>query len=108
MAPDANGRVSRSGSSLHVASWSHRAMTVSASVNSALVFGECDLLRAFPQDLPTQLSQALQALVNGREMVAGELTHLAGEEGCAIWEQDLGLAYAPGVEQQVPGCGMAR
>src|SRR5579864_5674575 len=107
MAPDANGRVSRSGSSLHAASWSHRAMTVSASVNSALLFGECDLLRAFPQDLPTQLSEAFHALVNRGEMVAGELSHLAGEESCAIREEDLGLAYAAGVEQQVSGRGMA-
>src|SRR6266568_3951609 len=83
-------------------------MTVSASVNSARLCGERDLLRALPEDLSAQLPQALHALEDSREVVAGQLAHLAGEEGCAVWEQDLGLADAARVEQQVSGRGMAR
>src|SRR5258708_6857368 len=107
MAPAANGRVRRSGSSLHAASASHRAITVSASVNSARSFGESDLLRAFPEDLPAELAQVLDSFVDRGEVVARQLPHLAGEQGRAVREEDLGLADAAGVEQQVPRRGMA-
>src|SRR5713226_1606387 len=83
-------------------------MTVSASVKSARSFGERDLLRAFPEDLLAQLTQAVDAFVDRGEVVAGQLTHLAGEQCRAVRKEDLGLADAARVEQQVSGRRMAR
>ena len=41
-------------------------------------------------------------------MVAGELPGLAGEQRPAVGKQDLGLADAAGVEEELASGGMAR
>ena len=41
-------------------------------------------------------------------MIAGELTHLAGEMDPTIGEQNLGLADATGIEDDLAGRGVAR
>src|SRR5262252_6007798 len=107
MAADANGRVSRSGSSLHAARRSHLSITNSALVISARALREGDLLRALPQDEVAELAEVLDAFVDGGEMVAGELTGPAAEDARAVRKQDLRLADAAGIQQQVPGGGIA-
>src|SRR5215469_7791685 len=69
---------------------------------------EFDRLSALPQCQLTKLGQMLPALDNGEEVVAGELSDLAGETDAAIGEQDLGLADAAGMDQELAGCGVAR
>lgn len=49
------------------------------------------------------LGQLLGALDDGREVVAGELPDLAGETDTAVEEQDLGLADAAGMEEELTG-----
>ncbi len=65
---------------------------------------EDDLFRAFPKDLPTQGSQIVRSFGNGKEMVAGQLTDFAGEADPAIGEQNLGLADAARVKQDLTRC----
>src|SRR5580700_5550410 len=62
---------------------------------------ENDVLRAFPQDELSKRRQLLGALLDGREMVARELAHLACEDGPAVGKQDLGLADAAGIQQKL-------
>src|SRR5919112_3615921 len=50
----------------------------------------------------------LEPLDDGEEMIAGELARLAGEANRAIGEEDLGLAHAARIEDQLPGGGEAR
>src|SRR5690349_18441768 len=103
----AKGRVIVPGSSVHAASSSHRRMTVSARLTSA-ERREADLLRPAPQHDLAEVLQPVVAVVDRREMVARELPHLAGEERGAVREKDLRLAEAAGVEEKLPGRGMAR
>src|SRR5947207_1755793 len=55
--------------------------------------GEPDLLRAFPEKLPSELPEVLAPLDDRREVVAGELACLAREVDVAVGEQNLGLAH---------------
>src|SRR6202521_2419630 len=63
---------------------------------------ENDVLRAFPQDELPQRRQLLDAIHDGREVVAGQLSHLACEDGRAVAKQDFRFADAAGIEQQLP------
>src|SRR3954466_15220163 len=103
IASEAKGRVMRSASSLQEASSSHRRIAVSAraAVTSGEL-GEADLLRALPQHQVAQLLQVFGAFDDGREMVAGELPHPAREQRRAVGKEDLRLAYAARIEEQVP------
>ena len=47
----------------------------------------------------------LASCTDGHEMIAGELSDLAGEADAAIGEQNFGPAEATGVEQNCPGNG---
>src|SRR3954467_5586586 len=70
--------------------------------------GEHDVLRTLPQRLLAERAQVLVALDDREEVVAGELADDAREEAPAVREQDLGLAEAAGVEQDLAGRGVAR
>jgi hypothetical protein len=69
---------------------------------------EDDVLRAFPQHGAPELPQLLAALGDGDEVVAGELPDGAREQRPPVGEEDLGLAIAAGVEQDLAGCRVAR
>src|SRR5690348_11502988 len=69
----------------------------------ALRLPERDVLRSVPQHELAELLQPLAALDDRREMIAGELTRLAREAGVAVREEQLGLADAAGVQQQLAG-----
>src|SRR5205807_6559477 len=64
-------------------------------------FGKADLLRALPEDLPAELAQVLVPVDDRREVVACELPRLAREVRVTIREQDLGLADAARVEDDL-------
>ena len=68
---------------------------------------EDDVLRALPQHLAPHRAQLLASGLDGEEVVAGELADLAGKTGRAVWEEDLGLAEATGIEQDLARRGMA-
>src|SRR6266850_1648281 len=91
IASEAKGLVRRSGSSLHPPSTSQRSIAVAASRPTSDGF-EGDVLRAFPQDELAERRKLLHAVLDGREMVARELAHLAREDSRPVREQDLGLA----------------
>src|SRR5690349_9625726 len=105
---DPNGRVMRSASSLHAASSSHLAMTVSAPVTSAGKLREGDLLGALPEHEVSELAQVLDPFVDGGEVVAGQLAHLAAEHARPVGKQDLSLADPAGIKQQVARRRVAR
>src|SRR3954452_8241006 len=69
---------------------------------------EDHVLGALPQHQPPQLAQLLGALRHGEEVVAGQLPDDAGETRSAVREQDLRLAVAARVEQDLTGCRVAR
>ena len=48
---------------------------------------ETDLLRAFPQHVLAECSEILEAGSQCHEMIAGELSHLAGEPSSAIGQR---------------------
>ena len=50
----------------------------------------------------------LDAVDDGQEAVAGELADLAGEQDGVVGKEDLGLADAAGVGQQLAGSRIAR
>ena len=56
-----------------------------------------------PEDVFAEFGQPLTTLGDRDEVVAGELPHLRGEADAAIGEQDLGLADAARVENDLPG-----
>src|SRR5712692_9564362 len=68
---------------------------------------EDDVLRALPQHRVPHRAQLLASGLDGEEVIAGELADLAGETGRAVREEDLGLAEAAGIEQDLAGRGMA-
>ena len=67
-----------------------------------------DGLGSVPQDEFSQLHQVFPTLNHGQEMVSRERAHLTREPAASIDEQDLGLAEAPGIEQNVAPRRMAR
>ena len=69
---------------------------------------ELDWLGPVPKGQPAQLGQVLGSRDDRQEVVAGELPELAGETDAAIGEQDLGLADATGVKEELTGCRVAR
>src|SRR4051794_15490094 len=69
---------------------------------------EHDVLRTFPQRLLAERAQVLVALDDSEEVVAGELADDAREQAAAVRQQDLGLAEAARVEQDLAGRGVAR
>src|SRR5579871_6846567 len=69
---------------------------------------EHHLLRAFPQYFRAELAQFLLAFDDRQKMIARELPHLACEAARAVREDDLGLAIAAGIEQDVADRRMAR
>src|SRR5919198_4363726 len=74
----------------------------------ALRLPEGDVLRTVPEHALAELLQALAALDDRREVVAGELSGLAREARVPVREQQLGLADAAGIQQQLAGRGVAR
>jgi len=58
-----------------------------------------------PQRFATEGIEILQAGRQRDEMVAGELAHLGGEADATVGEQDLGLADAAGIEDDLAGRG---
>src|SRR5947208_14267763 len=91
-----NGRVMRSASSLHAASSSHLAMTVSALVTSADKLLEGDLLGALPENEMAELAKMLGPFVVGGEMVDGQLAHLATKYADPVGKQDPRLHHRLG------------
>ena len=78
-------------------------MTVSAPVTSADKLLEGDLLGALPEDEMAELAEVFDALVDGGEMVARQLAHLAAEHARPVGKQDLGLADPAGIQKKVAG-----
>src|SRR6266581_3822367 len=68
---------------------------------------KADLLRPSPQHELAEVFQPVVAVVDRGEVVARELAHLAPENRRAVGKEDLGLADASRVEQQLPRRGMA-
>src|SRR5271166_6366406 len=64
-------------------------------------FLEQNVLRALPQRQLAERGEILAAFHDGEKMVAGELADLAGEADAPVGQQDLGLADAAGVEDDV-------
>src|SRR3954469_5777063 len=67
-----------------------------------------EILRAFVQRETAELRETLVALDHRREMIPGELADLAREAHRAVREQDLHLADAAGVHEDLPRRGVAR
>src|SRR5690606_9188257 len=59
------------------------------------------------KDKPAHLLQLLSALNDRQEMIARQLSHLAGEESSPIWEEDFSLAVTARIEQDLPRSRMA-
>src|SRR5579871_1813396 len=68
---------------------------------------EDDVLRAFPETGATQFAQVLVAGDDRQEVVAGQLTHLAGEARPAVGEENFGFAESAWIEEHLAGRGMA-
>ena len=66
------------------------------------------LLRAFPEHAAPELAQVLVPLDDRREVVSRERARLARERDVAVGEQELGLADAARVEDQLAGARVAR
>src|SRR5688500_14179103 len=67
-----------------------------------------DFLRAFVEDSPTHLRQLVDSLDDGEEMIARQLSHLACEQHISVREDQLRLAVAAGVPEDLAGRGVAR
>jgi len=67
-----------------------------------------DRLRAVPEHELAELLQSLAALDDRGEVIAGELPGLACEAGGAVGKEQLCLADAAGVQQELAGRGIAR
>src|SRR5260221_6373231 len=112
MASPANMRVSRSGSSLIAPRMSSRFMAVSADEcsirrSAAAAFLERDVLRAVPYNQLPERGELVDALVDRREVVAGQLPGLACEHGRTVRKEDLRLAYPTRIQEKLAGCGVA-
>src|SRR5262249_12316498 len=66
-----------------------------------------DVLRALPEDTVPQRRQVLASAFHSREVIAGELAHLAGEDARTVREEDLRFADSARVEKELAGCGEA-
>src|ERR1700712_3406928 len=64
-------------------------------------FFEQHVLRAFPQHLLAEGLQLLLPFDDGEKVVARERAHATGEAARSVGPDDLGLAVATGVEQDV-------
>src|SRR5579864_2972793 len=62
---------------------------------------ERDRLRAFPEALDAQRTQVLVALDDRREVIARERSGLAPERHVAVGDQQLGLAHAARIEDDL-------
>src|ERR1700727_2575624 len=62
---------------------------------------EHDVLGAVPQHVLAERTQLIAAFDHGQKMTAGELADLAGKMHAAIGEQNLGLADAAGIEDDL-------
>src|SRR5207245_1108391 len=69
---------------------------------------EADGLRALPQAALAELAQVLSALDHGEEVVARELADDAGEARAAVRDEDLRLAGAARVEEDLTRGRVAR
>src|SRR5690242_19018877 len=83
-------------------------MTVSALVTSAGKLCEGNLLGALPEHEVSELAKMLGAFVDGGEVVAGQLAHLASENAGPVRNQDLSLADPARIHQEVAGRRVAR
>src|SRR6267142_2485045 len=70
--------------------------------------GKLNRLSALPQGQAAELRQVLDSFDDGQEVIASELPDPAGETGTAIGEQDLSLADAAGMEEELTRGGVAR
>src|SRR5919109_5489566 len=70
--------------------------------------GEDDVLGALPKGLLAQRAEVVVALDDRQEVVPGKLADDAREQAAAVRQQDLGLAEAAGVEQDLARRGVAR
>src|SRR5436190_6805911 len=73
-----------------------------------LALFEADVLRALPEGSPAQLAEVLRALDDRREMVSRQLPRFAREARRAVGEQQLRLAQAARVQQQLTRRRVAR
>src|SRR5215470_16438185 len=64
---------------------------------------EADILRALPEHGLAECREVFEPGGERDEMVAGELPHLACKMHAAIGEQDLGLADAAGIKDDLAG-----
>ena len=69
---------------------------------------EADRTRTFVEHRATEFVEPLFSGGDGQEVVAGELTRLAREAHGSVSQQDLGLADAARVEDNLPRRGIAR
>src|SRR5262245_20690531 len=69
---------------------------------------EGDLLGAVPEHETAELLEGVPALHDREEVIAGQLADLAGEARAAVGEQDLRLADAAGIEEELAGGRVAR
>src|SRR5690348_7734116 len=69
--------------------------------DAALGTFEEDVLRPLPERHLAERRKLICSFGDGEEMVAGELPDLAGETHAAIGEEDLGLADAAGVKDDL-------
>src|SRR5271156_5216234 len=68
---------------------------------------EANLLRAFPERFAAERIEVLEARRQCDEMIARQLADLRGEAHAAIGEQNLGLADAAGIENDLARRGIA-
>src|SRR6202030_1254427 len=62
---------------------------------------ENNVLGAVPQHVLAERTQLIAAFDHRQKMISGELADLAGEVHAAIGEQNLGLADAAGIEDDL-------
>src|SRR6185312_2899227 len=69
---------------------------------------ETNRLRSLPEEAASELAQVLAAFDDRREVVAGERPRLAREADVPVREQDLGLADAARIEDELTRVRVAR
>src|SRR5262249_11786220 len=67
-----------------------------------------DVLRAFPQTLLSHPAAPLIAAHDADKVVAGQSAKLAGEGARPVRKQDLGLAVAAGIKEDLTRSGITR
>src|SRR6516165_8560370 len=86
--------------------WRMRAPSMAAVASLAAL--EEDVLRALPERHFAERRKLIGAFNDGEKMIAGELPHFAGKAHAAIGEENLGLADAAGIKDDLAGRGEAR